>query len=307
MALTGLPKELIIEILSHVAPRDVAAVASTCSYLRGLTLLDVLWERIALRRHGVDLAQKANRTRGKSARSFYASVLHPFAPALGLWQRRDVEHYGSVHQLVYLDFALHLIQWYPPISPDVFAPLRMRTFLTIREDEASGEAVLKHADDVVGLDGADFDVKVARGDILELHVEGAKDFAADPDLWRGEMTRFFELWTGKPVNADEDNPEAYVQTRMLLMKFMSIYESRKALSFGRFNYFAPLDHKHKLPIRQGLFKGTYSAHGLEIVDLQYLEEEGEGLKFVGVKITGDSNVPFNEIVQELLSSTGLRD
>ena len=45
------------------------------------------------------------------------------------------------------------------------------------------------------------------------------------------------------------------------------------------------------PIQPGLFKGTYSGHGIEIVNIFYEQDERT---LIGKKVTGDENVPCNQ-------------
>ena len=48
------------------------------------------------------------------------------------------------------------------------------------------------------------------------------------------------------------------------------------------------------PIQSGVFKGTYSSHGIELIRVSYVESEGV-FKLEGLKLTGDPNVPFNRV------------
>ena len=48
-----------------------------------------------------------------------------------------------------------------------------------------------------------------------------------------------------------------------------------------------------VPIRAGVFKGSYGPHGTELIHLRYHEESGT-VFFSGTKVTGDPNVPVGK-------------
>jgi len=68
---------------------------------------------------------------------------------------------------------------------------------------------------------------------------------------------------------------------------------RKILGFNRLPNISSLlsSNPKRKPISPGIFKGTYGAHGIEIIELNY-----PSINVVeGVKITGDPNVPMKKV------------
>ena len=96
--LQSLPEELLCLILSRLDdPEDVLSASLTCRALRRASLSEPLWERLLLRRYRVRAALSEHP--GWSPRRLYLRLLRYAGEALGTWQRVDLVHYGSLHQV----------------------------------------------------------------------------------------------------------------------------------------------------------------------------------------------------------------
>ncbi len=96
--LQSLPEELLCLILSRLDdPEDVLSASLACRALRRASLSEPLWERLLLRRYRVRAALSEHP--GWSPRRLYLRLLRYAGEALGTWQRVDLVHYGSLHQV----------------------------------------------------------------------------------------------------------------------------------------------------------------------------------------------------------------
>jgi len=79
----------------------------------------------------------------------------------------------------------------------------------------------------------------------------------------------------------------------MLLRFVTYYHSRSLLSYYRLRLNEPNAGDRRPPLRPGLFKGTYGAHGIELINL-VIPEGSSMFNAAGVKVTGDPNVPCGE-------------
>ena len=77
-------------------------------------------------------------------------------------------------------------------------------------------------------------------------------------------------------------------------KFATRIDCRNAFEFQRLAPEIVKNGPMVKPIQSGVFKGTYSSHGIEMIKVSYVESDGVS-KLEGLKLTGDPNVPFNKV------------
>jgi len=82
---------------------------------------------------------------------------------------------------------------------------------------------------------------------------------------------------------------------IILEKAMKIYNTRDLYVLERPDLLIapPMIHSMPVPLKAGLFKGSYGPHGTELIHLRYHEESGT-VFFSGTKVTGDPNVPVGK-------------
>ncbi|CAH1800568.1 unnamed protein product [Owenia fusiformis] len=116
-----------------------------------------------------------------------------------------------------------------------------------------------------------------------------------PNGIHAEYLAWYKEETGKAHASGEQGFEAWFvnlqygfDEHLLRTKFDIIRTLNTSLKFSRLHL--PTNQNGKI-IQPGLFKGTYGAHGIEIVKLDYDVDKNEAN---AIKITGDPNVPAGE-------------
>ena len=79
----------------------------------------------------------------------------------------------------------------------------------------------------------------------------------------------------------------------LLLISVLIFSLRYVLERPDLLIAPPMVHSMPVPLKAGLFKGSYGPHGTELIHLRYHEESGT-VFFSGTKVTGDPNVPVGK-------------
>lgn len=78
------------------------------------------------------------------------------------------------------------------------------------------------------------------------------------------------------------------------MKFLILRQLDYAFQYKRVILQAPLTG---VPIQPGIFKGTYGTHGLELIQLEYIDN---CTKLRASKLSGDPNVPSGQVTFEVV-------
>lgn len=278
-SLLHLPPEILCHVASFLPVKSVASLAQTCRIGRSICDTETIWDFFARRDYSVHLQL----AKGISSKAFFQKILFKYGRYLGLWQRFDLEHYGSLHQLYYHDNALHLIEWVPPCNPNVLNNLRVKQFFSISLDNEHNVVIEAEPKDR-WLVGSIIEIKDLK-DRLWLDLSNCPDLTLDPLSWFEELNHFAMTYTGTKYNRGEH--------QLLTMQFLTLYHKRTTLCFQRLKQFSSV-HPDEVPIRPGLFKGTYGPHGIEIVNLHYQHNEDE-TEFLCIKVTGDPYVPFDQV------------
>jgi len=291
-SLSTLPPEILLLILRQLGAEDAHAMATTCHALAAVARTPSLWEAYLRRDFGLSVDREISVS---SSRWLHRRMdKQKWSNALGLWRRTDVSHYGSLHQVVYDgQQSLLMVQWLPPRDPKAMEELRPYPFLKVilKED---GETTIKLQDEMLLFGcppGFSPHVEItAWGNHLTADVKDLPDTTIEPVAWNEQLTRFLKRETGdEEASMDADN-------ELLMLKFLCLYSNRNMCDFVRLR---PERQWLKwlatpLPIRPGLFKGTYGPHGIEIVELRFERSDDETLDFAAEKVTGDPNVPSGE-------------
>lgn len=320
-SLTDLPPELIGEIVLRMSAADVDTMVCTHPYLRNAACANTVWIRRCLDDFGVKVDRAvAEETGPCSVYAFYQLILRNSGPYLGPLQRSNLPQYSGLFQLVH-DGGLGLVclEWLPPPPKDgVRAPMRLIKFYSVTlaraaehevqplrvEPAAAAKAAAGagcvaspsswYRVDCAVLDSFNGSPSVTVGEMdgaLCVHTPGSVDFTREPD-------RFRCLWY---IFANRDHGIVHLEEldgnhRMIILeKAMKIYNTRDLYVLERPDLLIapPMIHSMPVPLKAGLFKGSYGPHGTELIHLRYHEESGT-VFFSGTKVTGDPNVPVGK-------------
>lgn len=276
--LLRLPPELLAHILSFLSGKDIANASRVCRAFHTASQIESVWQKRCLREYAVSLPPAV---REFSYRQLYTKLLHKYGYLIGLWQT-GISSYGGLLQVKFECGRLLGIEWHPPSNPNLHDPLRRRNLFSI-ELQQSGQIEVfcqKHQKKSFG----------AHKCLLK--VTNQNSFlstccAAESHKHPGGKEEEFLEWL-KEENTFVQELEPPLD-QLLLMKFLMIsgYEN----SFQHQRLTLPALQPGAV-IQPGLFKGTYSAHGLELVMLRYEEHLN---RVTVTKITGDPNVPAGQI------------
>ena len=291
MVLQELPPELIEKILSYLTAIDILRVSLCCQKLRNIANNDTVWIECAFREYSINLSIKSGDMSTSNLRSssictspklFTLKILVPFGSNFQeLWQLTNFQYYGGLAKLLYHDWCVYLVLLDPPPHPNTQKSLQPEIFCRIflnTEYQKVSETFVANIKQSTRHD--------------EVPLSMIKTKLSDPIL-NSACGPFAQL------KYDDGNFLASFQERFGL-RFLDLAAERMHHRIDFLNEkqqtFAPLKTNNFIPpfcpISPGIFKGTYSAHGIELVNITY-EEDLKTL--TGRKVTGDPNVPFDKI------------
>ena len=166
-------------------------------------------------------------------------------------------------------------------NTDIKQDLREQVFLSITLGEEKDIIITNH-DLLTSKEKAEIRLPPDSEEELSVAIPSMIDYIASPAEWR-DLLDHFRAW------------DTTANTESALMKFVSVYHSRNMFTFSRVLTPAWVTEHHGdhvsgsaqlSGLKPGLFKGMYGAHGVEVVHLR----DGQV-----VKVTGDPNVPFNQV------------
>lgn len=270
--LLRLPPELLSYIMSFLSGEDITNASRVCRAFYHANRIETVWQKRCLREYGVSLRHKYL---GSSYMHFYTKLLHKYGKLVGLWQT-SIASYGGLLQVKFEDGMLVGIEWHPPSDPNLCGPLRRKDLFSI-EILPDGQAQILCRK---GIGSHKCHIQLTDENSFYSKCCGA-DYHKHPG---GKHKEFME-WLQEESSFVLD-PHL---KELSLMKFLMIREFENAFQHNRLEVPA---HQPGAVIQPGLFKGTYSAHGLELVMLSY-EEDVTRVKVV--KVTGDPNVPASQV------------
>ena len=275
MNIVQLPPEILEKILTRLSGSDICSLRQTCSTLLQVCDKNSVWSEISRRDYGIDLSGAA------PAREIYQKLLERFGFCLGLWQRTDLEYYGEVIHVCYDKNNNRIV--FKQIVPSDSAELQRLKFLTLSLDEEN-QLVVENMNGLI-LGGLARVLKANEANEMSLKIE-VDDTDSRGFLPYMKLLRSFNQRQHNACFVDFRNSKLF-QTGpfcfqpLLTPRWLEKYH-------GDFRSESSILEK----LKPGVFSAYYGAHGLELIHLR----DGQG-----VKITGDPNVPFNEVTFRVTS------
>jgi F-box protein 31 len=272
--ITRLPPELLAHILAFLPGTQIANSSRVCKRFYEASLVDQIWQTRCRKEYGLTITGSQR----LSAKQVYTLLLHKYGKCLGLW-RPDIAHYGGLVQVIFEGDRITGTEWRAP--KETHEPLRKFDLFSIQINEDFETQVLclrgysgPHKCNIVLKKEGHFFSKCC---VPEKH--------RHPN---GSDQEFQEWVNEETTNAQQILHDPFSQ-ELRLMKFLMIKQYENSYDHHRIE--SPL-HVPNVVISPGIFKGTYGAHGIEMVMLKY---EDDGFKVKAVKISGDPNVPAGEV------------
>ena len=265
------PAELQVRILSNLSAPETAVISQVNHSFHKLCHEETIWLNLALKDFGIKLKSSEE----FSPRLFYQSVLYPYRLTLGLWQRLNLKYYSNLIKVsVQLDHILF---------EEIIPPIELRNkftyvpFLKVFRNRSDNTVRIKNMSKIALSNDVKVITPVTGNRRLNVIISNIKDTINNSE-WRQVMLDFISLVTGGVEIND-----------LRLMRFVQTYHSRALYSYSKLDLAWP---EITLPIRPGVFIGSYGPHGTELINLTS-DSSRPGTS--GVKLTGDPNVPFGQV------------
>ena len=289
LQLDQLPPEILHHVATFLSPEDICNLRITSHFFLNVCDSEAIWCWFCKHQYGLSWSK----TDSVSQRIYYQNFLYKYGKLIGLWQRQNVKYYSDLVcvSLDKGDKTIKIEHLMP--KPDVFENVTRKLFLTIsfnspRSENEVIESTIEDA--LVGPTRARVKIYINDDDETELivAVPNLTDYVASPAEWR-KLLEDFQAW------------DTTSDTEMALLKFVSFYQSRDCHAYLPTNTqeWATKYHGHHQSntpilksIKPGVFTGNYSAHGIEMIHIM----DGQG-----VKMTGDPNVPFNQVTFRVIN------
>jgi len=275
--LINLPPELVHHIISFLPPQDVCHLRLTNSSLRNICDSESIWSSFCKEKYGLNFAPEDELF---SAKSFFQKILYKYGSLIGLWQRQNLKFYGGILRVrLESEWIKSLVVEHLFPATNIFEDLRRKTFLTIRLNDEEDVVITNH-DNWSCQKPAELHLE--EEEELSITIPSLTDYISSPAEWRDLLDEFISL-------------DTTLHTDGAIMKFVSYYHNRNMFVYQPLltsNWIREHHGDHVSnnlllsSISPGVFQGTYGSHGIEIIHLF----DGQG-----VKITGDPNIPFNEV------------
>jgi len=286
------PLEILLHIFSHASVQDLSRLRQVCRRFQEVVDKEQVWIAKAKKDFSINLRVEAEKP---SPRTLFQHLIFRFKTLFGKWQRLNLRFYSSLAEFKWdpLTMSIALDNLLP--SSKLSKPLDRVRFLQVglEYDEGKWKTKITNLDRMTNSQGVTMALDARSLDIM---IPNTKDYTISPAEWRELLAEFISR-----------NPGG--DTMSGLEMFVSLYHSRSHFSFGPLFSNDWLDrHNFSLPgtpIRPGLFQGTFGQHGIELVHLQIFGATLEGAR--GVKVTGDSNVPFNEVAFRITDGVNCLD
>ena len=265
-SLVNLPPELSLLIVRQLPASDLCSLRSSCSSLRDICDMEAVWLRRCQQDFNVEISPDT------SARHIYQNLLYKFGHLLGTWQRLNLTFYGGLLRVYYEAGAIKFEHLMP--TSDIYQELSRLQFLTMTDTSVENHDLLTCREKAVVRQEDEGELVVA--------VPSLTEYITSPAEWR-DLLDTFRAW------------DTTRSTESAVMKFVSVYHNRNLFLYSRvltedWRNIHHGQHSSGCPLLSsltpGVFKGDYGGHGIELVHFR----DGQA-----VKVTGDPNVPFNQV------------
>ncbi|KAM7445382.1 F-box only protein 31 [Porites harrisoni] len=281
----SLANELLASIFKHLNGIELAIVAQTCQRFHDASLIDQIWQHLCFRDYGVSSLEQWPLS---SFRELYVLVLHKYGCLLGVW-KCQINPYGGLVHIKASPGRIEALECRAPFDPEITSPLRPKVMFTITVQDG----------EIVALCFSDWEVEPHRGKLsLEENEEGEVvqfSFKCDSESKheiptdREEGMGVLRRWMKEEYNNENLLFYQPHMVQLVLMKYVTMHSLHKhPLHFEALRI--PRRSGNNSLLAPGVFKGTYSSHGVELVMISFTDQ-----KMIGTKITGDPNVPGGEV------------
>ena len=260
MELLDLPPELLAIILSFLPIKTACRLCLTCTTFREILYQD----------------------------PFYQKIVTKYAPMTGLWQSLDRKYYGRLLKVSFCEITKEFIFWTLIPDPDIRNKIQISKVVSI---------FLKN-NEVIIIDKFGLPAEVTFHAVLFTTMAYDNDCDQEDEKHLSLRSDSETYNTDDSEYSDDSDEDEDVNGDVLKIQFCSGYLSTLATSRTRYTRVltrAWITKYHRghvsgspqlAALAPGIFKAVYGGHGVEFVHFQ----DGQG-----VKVTGDPDVPFNEI------------
>ncbi|XP_077503945.1 F-box only protein 31-like [Amblyomma americanum] len=277
------PPEVLAKIFSYLSGKDIAGVAEVCRSFYEASRIENVWRA----RCAQEFAVKVKHGGNLIFKDVYTKLLHKYRYCLGLWQPQ-VSSYGGLFQVMFDPELVSIVgtELMPPLDPFITEPLRKKMLFSIPVYRENDEDVIC----VGGYKGPHEAV------ILEISKDEFMFKCCDsshhrhPNGKHQELREFLSEHSSVPL----DMHQFPHSQEMLLMKFLILRQFDYAFHYKRVRLQAPLTG---VPIQPGIFKGTYGTHGVELIQIEYIDN---CTKLRATKLSGDPNIPSGQVTFEVV-------
>ena len=299
--LIKLPPEILERIILRLPALDILTLGQCCLRLKEISRNERIWENLAKRDYKVSL-KRGETSKNQSARHLYFKLLMPYGPLLHeTFHRTNFTFYGGLMKFVYYDCSIYVVEMDPPIFPYVCKNLQPQIVCKLSLDTNNTETILKFDQETTDFGKVkslnitkDAEGKIQQIGILStpstlpfmqnLEIEIAHWLEADSEtIPKGVL--YLQQY-GSRLGLSPNMAYAKFQHRIEFLN--EGVQKLVPLSSLKDPYRPPF-----CPICPGLFKGTYSGHGIEIINLMFKSND-ENVIF-GEKVYGDPNVPCSQL------------
>ncbi|XP_015751669.1 PREDICTED: F-box only protein 31-like [Acropora digitifera] len=289
-----LANELLASIFKHLNGFELCTVAKTCQRFRAASQIDQIWQHLCERDYGA--SSLSEWPEFSNYHDLYITVLHKYGYLLGLW-KCNVNPYGGLVCVKIVQGGIDAVDCRAPVDPDIRAPLRQKRLFSIRIREGK-PVVLCFSDkeDIPHYASLKVGVKLMLKSCCILFFSFGLSIVMiiDNNYFQQGM-QFLRNWM-----KDEYNNENLLfyqphMVQLVLMKYVNVH-SMFRLPIELEALKIPRETNEKPLIMPGIFKGTYSSHGVELVMVTHSPADH---KIFGTKITGDPNVPEGKLTFEV--------
>ncbi|RUS73836.1 hypothetical protein EGW08_018404 [Elysia chlorotica] len=267
MHFLDLPVEMLMYIASFLPTSSIGSLAQTCQHLLDVTNIDAIWQQLCYRDYLVD----SNDGWNLSFKEIYQKVLQRCG-FLG-WKRLALMPYGGLVYVAWGKGEIRVFRYRPGESTEDALQYRLIYSIQWNSESADLEVFCQQCEERAepallqgcqSMTGPKYPVIwCATEDCHKKHLPFMRN--------QGSSQKEFK-------QGFEDHPDAFDRT---------FYEGYNCpmLPFPRWGE----GDQARSPVQLGLYAGNYGSHGVEILHLSFSEVNPTHL--VGLKITGDSNVP----------------